>query len=286
MRRPEMIPAQRRASVLDHIRRRGAASIQELSEAIGISISTIRRDLEHLEERGYLERSHGGAIIQKQRRSTFEPEAAISAEFFRAEKEAIGQAAARTLRAGESVIFDSSSTVLAAARACVALNLALTAVTNDLGIGQALAASREIRLVVLGGTVRPNSLTLLGEPGKDFLSNLNADVAFIGAHAISGSALTETSLEAAAMKRAMIAAARRVVLLADASKFQPAAFCRICDLTSIQELITDDRAAETYLAPLRELDIAVTVVSSTGRARVGPDPEGLDEGDLKLPVDE
>ena len=255
-----MIPAQRRASVLDHIRKRGAASIQELSEAIGISISTIRRDLEHLEERGYLERSHGGALIHKQLRSTFEPEAAISAEFFRAEKEAIGKAAAQTLRAGESVIFDSSSTVLAAARASVARALPLTAVTNDLGIGEVLAGAANMRVVVLGGTVRPNSLTMIGEPGENFLSSLNADVAFIGAHAISRLALTETSLETAAIKRAMIASARRVVLLADASKFQPAAFCRICDLSSIHELITDDRAVETDLAPLRDLGVGVTVV--------------------------
>lgn len=260
IRRPEMIPEQRRASVLDHIRKKGAASIQELSEAIGISISTIRRDLEHLEERGYLERSHGGAIIQKHLRSTFEPEASISAEFFRAEKQAIGKAAAQTLRAGESVIFDSSSTVLAAARAAVVRDLALTAVTNDLGIGQTLAASAKMRVVVLGGTVRPNSLTLIGAPGEPFLSNLNADVAFIGAHAISELALTETSLETAAMKRAMINSARRVVLLADASKFQPAAFCRICTLSAVHELITDDRASDSDLARIRDLGVVVSVV--------------------------
>lgn len=266
-RRPELIPAQRRAIVLDHIRQRGAASIQELSEAVGISISTVRRDLEHLEERGYLERSHGGALIQKQMQSTFEPEAAISAQFARAEKEAIGQVAAATLRSGESVIFDSSSTVLAAARACVEHNLALTAVTNDLGIGQALAGSSNVRVVVLGGTVRAGSLTMVGEPGQAFLAILSADVAFIGTHAISGAGLTETSLETAAMKRAMIAAARRVVLLADASKFQPAAFCRICDLTAVHEVVTDDRADPADVARLRDLGLAVTVVpAATARS--------------------
>ena len=172
--------------MLEHIRKRGAASIQELSEAIGISLSTVRRDLEHLEERGYLERSHGGALIQKQLQSTFEPEAAITAEFDRPEKESIGLAAAATLHSGASVIFDSSSTVLAAARASVERDIALTAVTNDLGIGQALSASNRIRVLCLGGTVRPESLTVLGEPGESFLGNLRVDVAFIGTHAISG----------------------------------------------------------------------------------------------------
>jgi DeoR family transcriptional regulator of aga operon len=261
-RRPELIPAQRRAIVLKHIRQRGAASIQELADAVGISASTVRRDLEHLEERGYLERAHGGALIQPQLPpSTFEPEAALSAEFARAEKTAIGRRAAASLRPGESVIFDSSSTVLAAAQACVERNVALTAVTNDLGIGQALSAASAIRIVVLGGSVRAGSLTMIGEPGQAFLSHLHADVAFIGTHAISGSELTETSLETAAMKRAMIAAARRVVLLADASKFQPAAFCRICDLTDVHEIITDSRADAQEIGKLRDLGIIVTQVS-------------------------
>ncbi len=265
-RRPELIPAQRRAFMLEHIRKRGAASIQELAEAMGASLSTVRRDLEHLEARGYLERSHGGALIHKQLQSTFEPEAVITAEFDRPEKESIGLAAAQTLHSGASVIFDSSSTVLAAARATVERDIALTAVTNDLGIGQALSASSRIRVLCLGGTVRPESLTVLGEPGESFLGNLRVDVAFIGTHAISGETLTETSLEAAAMKRAMISAARRIVLLADASKFGAAAFCKICDMTAVQELITDDRADPAEISRVRDLGLEVKVVSLRGKA--------------------
>jgi DeoR family transcriptional regulator of aga operon len=261
-RRPELIPAQRRALMLEHIRKRGAASIQELAEEIGISISTVRRDLEHLEERGYLERSHGGALIHKQVQSTFEPEAAIAAEFDRSQKELIGLAAAATVPSGASVIFDSSSTVLAAARACVERGIALTAVTNDLRIGQALALSANMRIVMLGGTLRAGSLTAVGEPGESFLGKLNTDIAFIGTHAISGTSLTETSLEAAAMKQAMIAAARRVVLLADASKFRAAAFCRICEMRDIHEMITDDRADPAEIERLRDQGVVVTVVSS------------------------
>jgi DeoR family transcriptional regulator, aga operon transcriptional repressor len=265
-RRPELIPAHRRAFMLEHIRKRGAASIQELAEAMGASLSTVRRDLEHLEARGYLKRSHGGALIQKQLQSTFEPEAAITAEFDRPEKESIGLAAAASLHSGASVIFDSSSTVLAAARASVERDIALTAVTNDLGIGQALSATSRIRVLCLGGTVRPEFLTVLGEPGESFLGTLRVDVAFIGTHAISGTALTETSLEAASMKRAMISAARRIVLLADASKFGAAAFCKICELTAVHELITDDRADPAEIARVRDLGLEVRVVSSKGRA--------------------
>lgn len=259
-RRPELIPAQRRAVILERIRQRGAASVQDLAETTGISISTVRRDLEHLEERGYLERAHGGALIQKHLQSTFEPESAIAAAFAQPEKAAIGHAAATTLSSGESVIFDSSSTVLAAAQACVDRGLALTAVTNDLGIGQVLATAPKSRVVVLGGTLRPGSLTLVGDPGQAFLANLSADIAFIGVHAIADGALTETSLEAAAIKRAMIGAARRVVLLADSSKFRPAAFCRICGIQAVHAVITDDRADPESVAWLRDAGLSVTLV--------------------------
>lgn len=256
---PDVIPAHRRAVVLAHVRRTGAASIRELARALGASESTIRRDLEQLQAAGYLQRSHGGALLPRPPPATFEPEAAFAAGFARAEKRAIGAAAAARLAAGEAVIFDSSSTVQEAAQAAAARHIPLTAVTSDLGTGRILAASPDIRVVVPGGTVRPGSLTLVGEPGVSFLAGLHADVALIGVHAITGRTLSETALETAAMKRAMIAAARRVVVLADAGKFQPAAFCTICDVTAVQELITDSAADPVALAALRELGVKVTV---------------------------
>jgi DeoR family transcriptional regulator of aga operon len=259
---PELIPAHRRALILEHIQKRGAASIQELADAVHASPSTVRRDLEHLEERGYLERAHGGALLQqRQPRSTFEPESAISAQLARPEKRAIGLAAAAMLGGGESVIFDSSSTVAMAARACLDRDLALTAVTNDLAIGQMLAMSVKMRVVVPGGTVRPGSMTMTGMPGEAFITRLHADIAFIGVHAISKSTPTETSLEVAAMKAAMISAARRVILLADGSKFRIATFCDVCDPSKMHEVVTDDQAPKAEIAELRRNGIVVTVVS-------------------------
>lgn len=262
-RRAELIPAHRRALVLEHIRLRGAASIHELAEGIGASPSTIRRDLEELERKGYLERAHGGALLQRTTSPTFEPEAAIAAEFSREEKRAIGAAAAAMLLPGEAVIFDSGSTVMEAARAAAKRNVALTAVTNDLAAGQVLAGADCIRVVMLGGTVRPGSFTVSGDPGQQFLATLNANVALIGIHAVSGGYLTETALEIASMKRAMIAAARRVVLLADATKLAQSAFCRVCELAAVHVLITDSRAETTDVQRLRDAGVEVHVVDAT-----------------------
>jgi DeoR family transcriptional regulator, aga operon transcriptional repressor len=197
--RVPVIPAQRQSLVMAFLRQRGGASIQELTDALGISASTVRRDLENLEIEGHLRRTHGGAVMSSATHSTFEPAAAIAAQAARAEKAAIGRAAADALSAGDSVIFDSGTTVLAAARRAVERGIELTAVTNDLGIGQVLAGSDRVRVVVLGGSVRGGSLTLIGEPGQTFIGNLHADVAFIGVHAVSGGILTETSIEIASM---------------------------------------------------------------------------------------
>ena len=257
---PDIIPEQRRSLVLDFLLQHGAASIQELSIAVSSSLSTIRRDLEQLEVDGHVRRTHGGAVLANANHSTFEHAAEISAMIQKNEKNAIGRVAAGCLSVGDSVIFDSGSTVHAAAHFAVKRGILLTAVTNDLGIGQVLARSDKIRVVVIGGSVRPNSLTLIGEPGQNFMRDIHADVAFIGTHAISGSLLTETSIEIASIKRAMISAARRVILLADSSKFRPAAFYNICEVSSMHEVITDNQADPVLIADLRDMGLKVTIV--------------------------
>lgn len=261
---PDIIPEQRRGLVLEFLLRRGAASIQELANAVSASSSTIRRDLEQLELEGHVRRTHGGAVLANASHSTFEPDAEISAMIQQAEKSTIGRVAADCLSVGDSVIFDSGSTVHAAAHFAVERGILLTAVTNDLGIGQVLAGSDKIRVVVIGGSVRRNSLTLIGEPGQSFMGDIHADVAFIGTHSISGSLLTETSIEIASIKQAMIAAARRVILLADSSKFKPAAFYKICEVTSMHEVITDNQADPALLADLRDMGLKVTAVEVPG----------------------
>jgi len=201
-----------------------------------------------------------GALLQPTHRTTFEPEPSIAAETAWPQKRAIGAAAARLLCAGQSVIFDSSTTVEAAAMAAVARGLSLTAVTNSLGVAARFAGVPTVRLVVVGGSARPGSGTLTGDPGQSFLETVHADVALIGVHAITPPAFTETALEVAAMKQRMIAAARRVVVLADGSKFGAPSFATICRADRIDALITDDGAPADALAALRDQGIAVTVV--------------------------
>jgi DeoR/GlpR family transcriptional regulator of sugar metabolism len=258
--RVDLLPAKRRAMILDHLRVNGAASIQALAEAIGGSGSTIRRDLDHLMEGGYLERTHGGAVLLQPLRATFERDNSINAQIGHAEKAAIGAEAARRLNPRDSVILDSSSTVMEAVRAAATRSIPLTMVTNSLDIAQFCAEVTNWRVIMPGGTVRPGFKALAGEPGEGFLQTVHADICLTGAFAVTGNLITDASLDVASLKRAMIKAARRAILLVDNSKFAEPGFCTCCDLSLIDEVITDERASADALASLRSFEKKVTVV--------------------------
>lgn len=247
-----MIAAQRRGMILDYLRKHGAGSIVEIADAIGTSRSSTRRDLDFLAADGTIIRSRGGAVINDQHRTAYEPPRRVGAKSAHAEKTAIGQAALQLLQPSQSVIFDSSSTVLEAARAVVGAGMPLIACTNDIGTAQLLSSSAELQVVVLGGTVRTESMTLTGEPGLNFLERLHVDVALIGIHSLAGGRLSETSIEVAAMKRRMIESAAKVIVLADASKFTHPAFCDVCALERIDVIISDARLDERTQATLRD----------------------------------
>ncbi|NVP58397.1 DeoR/GlpR family DNA-binding transcription regulator [Mycoplana rhizolycopersici] len=260
--RVDIVPAKRRALILEHLRVNGAASIQELADTIGGSQSTVRRDLEHLVERGYLERTHGGAHLLQPMRATFEREMTVNAELQHPEKVAIGREAAQRLSARDSVIFDSSSTVMEAVRAAAERDLPLTVVTNSLEIADFAADIKSWRIILPGGTVRAGYRHLAGEPGESFIKTLHADLCMTGASAVTGTLLTETSLEVASLKRAMIASARKTILLVDSSKFTAPGFCTLSDISEIDEVITDEGITQDALASLRAAERKVTVVSS------------------------
>jgi DeoR family transcriptional regulator of aga operon len=256
----ELLPAVRQARILELVRQEGATSIQRLGQAIGVSLSTIRRDLDFLTERGYLERTHGGALLNARLRTTFEPASNIAAEVALAEKQAIGAYAATLAEEGQSVILDSSSTVHEAARAIARRTIPLTAVTNDLGIASTLGTVAGIDVIVLGGRLRRDSLTLLGEPGHGFIQGLQADLALIGAHSLAQQRASDSSIEVAMMKRALIGGARRVVLLADSSKFEHPSFCEICPVKRLHEIVTDSGIPPGERKALLRLGVKVTVV--------------------------
>jgi len=256
-----IIPVQRRSQIIELIRQKGFVSVQELSEIVDVSLPTIRRDLTCIAKSGIIQRSHGGATLRPVPGTTFEPDHQTASQIAREEKAAIGKLAAERLLENQSVIFDSSSTVYEAACQVVENGLALTAVTNDLRIAELFANSPSIHLIVCGGSLRPGFYSLLGEPGTTFIQNLHVDVALMGIHSITDTTCCDTSLDVAYTKRYMSAAAQKVIVLADASKFNTVAFFNAFDLEESSEIITDRLPDPTISELLEQKGVTLTLAS-------------------------
>ena len=255
-----LMPAQRRQRIIDFLQRHGAVTIGQLEQALGVSLSTLRRDLDLLDSEGVVDRTHGGALLRQQgpAYSTFEPETEAAAELSPREKAAIGHAAAQLLVPHQSVIFDSGTTVLEAARAAVKRGIALTAVTNDLAIAQVLSQSPLIQLHVLGGVLRPGSPTIIGQTLMAQAGALHAELLLMGAHAVTQDVMSETSADVSAVKQSL----KQRILLVDSSKFRPRAFMQVGQLQDIHEIITDPGLSDDTQEFLRTLPLKLTVVNT------------------------
>jgi DeoR family transcriptional regulator of aga operon len=255
-----LLPAERRRRIVEFLRRHGAVTLQQLEHALHVSMSTLRRDLDALAAEGEVDRTHGGALLRHQEYSTFEPDHAAAAELSPLEKQAIGKAAADALLPRQSVIFDSGSTVLEAARAAVHRNIPLTAVTNNLAIAQVLGSSPLIEVHVLGGVLRHGGNTLAGGALIEGARAIGVDVLLMGIHAVTDGELTETAPEVAAVKRALLKAAASKRLLVDSSKFRPRTFMRVASVTELDEIITDEHMPKEEIERMRALGVKLTLV--------------------------
>jgi len=261
-RNEKLLPTQRQSYILDVLGEKGIISLNQLSERLGASFSTVRRDLDELARRHLVERTHGGAMLGALAQSRREEGAPTPSSNIQAAKESIGRVAASRIREGDSVIFDSSTTVLEAARVIVASRMRITAVTNNIKIADLLSASEGIRLIVPGGSRRAGTNVLSGEPGDSFFSRLHADIALIGAQSASDGMLNDSRIESASGKRILLGAARTRILLIDSWKFGGPNFCDVAPLTEFDEIITDDGLPEEERKDLERRGVIVQTEST------------------------
>ncbi len=209
--------------------------------------------------------------------ATFEHEASLNAELQHPQKRAIGMLAAQRINPRESVIFDTGSTVLEAVRATVERQIPLTAVTNSLETASLCATCPGWRVIVPGGTVRAGSQMMVGDPGKDFLATIHADLCLVGAYAVTGRLLTDASLEVASLKRAMIRSARRIILLVDSTKFTRRSSLILCPLDRVSTLITDDGISDEARRMVENAGIRLIVAQVSANAGRGDEGGGSAE---------
>jgi DeoR/GlpR family transcriptional regulator of sugar metabolism len=239
----------------DHIARivaeHGRARVSDLAVQFGVSSVTIRKDLLALEAEGRVVRAHGGAILPDRNRSELAFE--IRERMQQDEKSRIGAAAAASVEDGESIVMDASTTALAVARRLKARGgwSQLTVVTNGLRLASELAGSPGITVLMLGGRVRWEALSVVGQLGDGLFKRINVQTAFVGAAGFTiDSGLSDATDEEAQIKRSMVAAAREVVAIVDHTKWERTAFATFCRTEEITTVFTDDDAPEAMIRSL------------------------------------
>lgn len=221
-------------------------AVETLATAFAVSPQTIRRDLGELCDAHLLARIHGGAVLESGIANIYyETRRGLAREA----KAAIAEAVAQTIPQGASIFLGIGTTVEAVARA-LAGRRALMVVTNNFNVAQILADSPEAQIIVTGGQLRPSDGGLVGEVAAEAIARFRLDIAIVGISAIDGDgALLDFDLAEAVVTRAMLACARRRILVADATKFARSAPVRVAGLDAF-EMIATDQALPPALATL------------------------------------
>jgi DeoR family fructose operon transcriptional repressor len=246
--------AQRKQVIVTQLRVAGRVDVADIADQLGVTRETIRKDLIGLERQGLLRRVHGGAVPVGQ--LSFEP-AVSTRTYYAEEKTRIATAALAHLPAGGAVLIDAGSTTARFAELFPS-DRELTVYTNTLPIALALIGRPLLTVVTLGGRVRPLTMAEVDDWAARALSEINVEVAFLGANAISVErGLTTPDPAEAAVKRLMLASARRRILLADHSKVGAVSLCKHADLSDIDLLITDTGLPEADLRALQAAGLHV-----------------------------
>ncbi|GAA0388893.1 DeoR family transcriptional regulator [Acrocarpospora corrugata] len=232
-----MYAEERQQEILRRARVAGRVDVVTLAEELLVTTETIRRDLTALERAGLLRRVHGGAIPVE--RLGFEPALAARDEVMTAEKERIAKAALAELPQDGAIIIDAGSTTGRLAQV-LPTDRELTVIVNSPPLATVLATRGNLSVIMLGGRVRGRTIATVDDWALRPLDNLHVDVAFMAANGCTvNRGLTTPDPAEAAIKRAMIGAAHRTVLLADHTKFANSYLARFATLADIDMVITD-----------------------------------------------
>lgn len=243
----------------------GFARVTTLAERFGVSAVTVRSDLGVLESEGRLRRVRGGAVPSGMLRH--EPTLEQAATENQPQKAAIARMAAAMVQPGQCVILDVGSTTTAIARELVERRDLhdVTIVTNGLSLALALEpASDRMNVLVTGGMVRPRQHSLVSPFASLVLEQTSAHLAFIGCNGVDAArGVTNLNFAEAEVKRAMMHAAREVVVVADGSKIGVVETARICSINDIDSVVTDVTASSEAMTHLERAGVALRVAPST-----------------------
>lgn len=249
---------ERQHRIAEYLQKVEFASLEELAREVEASVSTVRRDLTILEAGGGLRRTHGGARVVNPRSDEFIFSTRDTHQL--AEKEVIGRACADLIRPNQSVIIDAGTTVYHVARYLE--NKTPQIITNSLPVANHFASANRVEVIVSGGVIYPRLGVLVGPLAVESFSKIHADIAVMSAGGITLDGVTNSHGLLIDIQRAMIAAAQKVIFCLDHTKFGRRSVSAMCDLDSIDIIVTDGRAPEDLVKGLRERGIEVILAAA------------------------
>lgn len=252
-----MLKSLRHKNIMELLASRGAVSISEMANSLGASMMTIRRDIDALEKSGLVRKMHGSAVLVGN--ETSQPSYHQRVTEFQEEKDRIGKAAAAMIKRGAIVLFDAGTTPLAVVQH-IPQDLEFTAITTGLMTAAALCSRTSANVICIGGNIHQTSYSAVNYLAKEMLARFHADIAFISTKSVSlPDGLFETQLPLIEIKKAIVAASDKVVLLADHSKFSSKALCLSVPIEDINLIITDDKVPEIALEHLKAKNTEVQI---------------------------
>jgi DeoR family transcriptional regulator, fructose operon transcriptional repressor len=245
-----MLAAERQTRLKDLISERGVVGLDILARELGVSQSTVRRDVESLEQTGLVRRTHGG-VIWRAEQSEIRPYAFNQrVDFCASAKMAIARAAAKFVQPGQTVLIDGGTTTFSLAKELIGQSLQL--VTNSLPIAQIFVDDDQVELILTGGLLYPRYGVMLGPLAEQMLSTVHTNTMFFSVAGIHDGHLYNQNLLLVESERRMMQQAKEVILLADSSKFGQQALSRLCNLAEVDIVVADSELKEEHRATIRE----------------------------------
>ncbi|MCA9943547.1 MAG: DeoR/GlpR transcriptional regulator [Anaerolineales bacterium] len=239
----------RHLQIRDLVNENGQITVAELNDLLKVSEATIRRDLEELDQLGWIRRTHGGAI--RVERAEKEPPILQRQDEQSDEKRRIGQAAAQLVQPHQTIFLGSGSTVSMVVP--YIQDLPLTVITNSLPVINQLAGRDSIELIVIGGQFRQSELSMVGHVAEQAIREFRADLVLMGMRAIdAGHGFTSDYVAEAMTDRAILQMAPRCAVMADHSKFGRVSTVFLAPVTAVQTIISDQGLQPELAAELRE----------------------------------
>lgn len=242
-----MLIVERQSLLLEIIKRKQVAELAELCKELDVSISTVRRDLEAMEARGLVQRTHGGVIYRGETGDKPGPVNALASRMGEnvEAKEAIARYAASLVQPHMTVFMDAGSTVIIAARAIKVRPIQV--VTTSLAIANHYADDDRVELTLTGGNLYPRTGAMVGTLARQCLSELHADLCLFSVAAVDEQAAYNINLEMSRVEQMMMQRANQTVMLMDATKFGRKSLVKVCGIEEVDLTVTDASIEKTWV---------------------------------------